>query len=51
MPAAQRAAAGYDHLAESYAAPPAPDPAAVRDAKFGYGLEVILDGLATRLPR
>ena len=27
-----------------------PDPAEVRDAKFGYGLEVILDGLALRLP-
>ncbi|SNT43831.1 regulatory protein, tetR family [Asanoa hainanensis] len=25
------------------------DPAAVRDAKFAYGLEVVLDGLATRL--
>ena len=48
MPAARQAAAGYDHLAESYAAP-LPDPAEVRDTKFGNGLEVILDGLALRL--
>ncbi|GAA1573268.1 TetR/AcrR family transcriptional regulator [Streptomyces globosus] len=27
------------------------DPAALRDAKFAYGLEVVLDGLALRLPR
>ncbi len=50
MPAAQQAAAGYHDLAEAYAAPP-PDPAEVRDAKFGYALDVILDGLALRLPR
>lgn len=48
MPAAQQAAAGYDHLAESYAAPP-PDPAELRDAKFANGLDVVLDGLALRL--
>src|SRR5690349_23600525 len=50
MPAARQAAAGYDHLAESYAAP-LPDPAKVRDTKFANGLEVILDGLALRLPQ
>jgi hypothetical protein len=50
MPAAQQAAAGYDHLAESYATP-LPDPAQVRDTKFANGLDVILDGLALRLPR
>jgi AcrR family transcriptional regulator len=50
MPAAQQAAAGYDHLASAYAAPPPPDPARLRDAKFAYGLEVVLDGLAMRLP-
>jgi AcrR family transcriptional regulator len=50
MPAAQQAAAGYDHLSESYAAPLS-DPAKVRDTKFANGLEVILDGLALRLPR
>ena len=46
----QQAAAGYDHLTESYAAP-LPDPAEVRDTKFANGLDVILDGLALRLPR
>ena len=51
MPAAQQAAASYDHLAESYAAAPAPDPAKLRDTKFANGLDVILDGLALRLPR
>ena len=50
MPAAQQAAAGYDHLAEAYAAPVAPDPAEVRDSKFAYGLDVVLDGLALRRP-
>jgi AcrR family transcriptional regulator len=49
MPAAQEAAAGYDHLAESYVAPP-PDPAELRDTKFANGLEIVLDGLALRLP-
>jgi len=48
MPAARQAAAGYDHLAESYAAP-LPDPAEVRDTKFANGLEITLDGLALRL--
>jgi AcrR family transcriptional regulator len=51
MPAAQQAAEGYDHLTESYAAAPAPDPAKLRDTKFANGLEVVLDGLALRLPR
>jgi AcrR family transcriptional regulator len=51
MPAAQQAAAGYDHLAEAYAAEPVLDPAVLRDTKFGNGLEVILDGLALRLSR
>lgn len=51
MPAAQQAAADYDHLAEAYAAEPVPDPAGLRDAKFANGLEVILDGLALRLAR
>jgi hypothetical protein len=49
MPAAQQAAADYDNLAEAYAAPPAVDPAGLRDAKFANGLEVVLDGLALRL--
>ncbi|MFC9592157.1 TetR/AcrR family transcriptional regulator C-terminal domain-containing protein [Streptomyces sp. NPDC056944] len=54
MPAAQQAAAGHDHLAEAYAdaaTRSAADPAAVRDAKFAYGLDVVLDGLEMRLPR
>jgi AcrR family transcriptional regulator len=49
MPAAQEAAAGYDHLAEAYTAEPVPDPAELRDTKFGNGLEIVLDGLALRL--
>lgn len=49
MPAAQEAAAGYDHLAEAYAAQPALDPAELRDTKFANGLDVVLDGLALRL--
>ncbi|MGW0943473.1 TetR/AcrR family transcriptional regulator [Streptomyces sp. NPDC002623] len=53
MPAARQAAAPYDHLSEGYAAGAAAvsDPVALRDAKFAYGLDVVLDGLALRLPR
>ncbi|MFB7543256.1 TetR/AcrR family transcriptional regulator C-terminal domain-containing protein [Streptomyces zaomyceticus] len=54
MPAAQQAAAGHDHLAGAYAdaAVHAPiDPVALRDEKFSYGLDVVLDGLEMRLPR
>ncbi|MEV7568560.1 TetR/AcrR family transcriptional regulator [Streptomyces tanashiensis] len=54
MPAAQQAASGHDHLAEAYADAAtrvAADPVATRDAKFAYGLEVVLDGLEMRLPR
>ncbi|MCG6496278.1 TetR/AcrR family transcriptional regulator [Kitasatospora sp. A2-31] len=54
MPAAREVAAGYDHLTESYAASSkvaAVDPVAIRDSKFHYGLEVVLDGLALRLPQ
>jgi hypothetical protein len=50
MPAARQAAAGHDHLAGTYATTPALDPAEIRDTKFAYGLEVVLDGLAIRLP-
>src|SRR5580693_3163048 len=50
LPAARQAAAGYDHLAEAYTAPPEADPARVRDVKFANGLDIVLDGLATRLP-
>lgn len=53
LPAVQQAAAGHDHLAGSYAeaSAAAEDPVRVRDAKFAYGLDVVLDGLALRLPR
>jgi AcrR family transcriptional regulator len=51
MPAAQRAAAGHEHLVSDYGSAPAVDPAQAREAKFGYGLEVILDGLELRLAR
>jgi AcrR family transcriptional regulator len=53
MPAAQQAAAEHDHLSTSYgeAMEATVDPVAVRDTKFRYGLDVVLDGLALRLPR
>ncbi|KQX12529.1 TetR family transcriptional regulator [Streptomyces sp. Root431] len=53
MPAAQQAAAGHDHLTDAYADAAVHavlDPVAIRDAKFTYGLDVVLDGLAMRLP-
>ncbi|MFI1763168.1 TetR/AcrR family transcriptional regulator [Streptomyces sp. NPDC020800] len=51
MPAAQEAAAGHAHLAASYGESAPRDPAQDRDAKFTHGLDVVLDGLALRLPR
>ncbi|GHH05109.1 TetR/AcrR family transcriptional regulator C-terminal domain-containing protein [Streptomyces lanatus] len=53
MPAAQQAAALHEHLADGYAEvmTATTDPVAVRDEKFAYGLEVVLDGLALRLDR
>ncbi|WP_328880456.1 TetR/AcrR family transcriptional regulator [Streptomyces sp. NBC_00299] len=53
MPAAQQAAAAHEHLAEGYAEAltATTDPVALRDEKFAYGLEVVLDGLALRLNR
>jgi AcrR family transcriptional regulator len=50
LPAARQAAAGYDNLSRAYTDPPDTDPAQARDAKFASGLEIVLDGLATRLP-
>ncbi|WP_217242973.1 TetR/AcrR family transcriptional regulator C-terminal domain-containing protein [Streptomyces sp. AC555_RSS877] len=52
LPAAQQAAAGHAHLEGGYADATAAtqDPVAVRDGKFAYGLEVVLDGLALRRP-
>ncbi|GAA5004722.1 TetR/AcrR family transcriptional regulator [Kitasatospora paranensis] len=57
LPTARQAAAGHSHLADSYADADARgaagtlDPVASRDATFAYGLDVVLDGLALRLPR
>jgi len=49
---AKPTAARYEHLSEAYyAAPPDPDPAQPRDTKFANGLDIVLDGLAARLPR
>ncbi|MFF9013066.1 TetR/AcrR family transcriptional regulator C-terminal domain-containing protein [Streptomyces sp. NPDC014870] len=49
-PAAQQAASDHEHLVEAYeSAALTADPVANRDAKFAYGLDVILDGLALRL--
>jgi hypothetical protein len=50
MPAAQRAAADHDHLAGACAAAAGLEPAQARETKFAYGLGVVLDGLAMRLP-
>lgn len=52
MPAARQAAVGHDRLTEVYAtaATEVSDPAGMRDSKFVYGLEAMLDGLALRLP-
>jgi AcrR family transcriptional regulator len=52
MPAAPQAAAGHDHLTDAYAdagVHAIVDPVEIRDNKFAYGLEVVLDGLALRL--
>ncbi|MFC8239699.1 TetR/AcrR family transcriptional regulator C-terminal domain-containing protein [Streptomyces chartreusis] len=53
MPAAQHTAAAHEHPAEAYAEAmtAATDPVTLRDEKFAYGLEVVLDGLAPRLTR
>jgi AcrR family transcriptional regulator len=48
LPAAQQAAAGHEHLGATVA-DGRPDPVAIRDDKFEYGLAVVLDGLAVRL--
>lgn len=50
LPAAQQAAAEHAHLADSFGAPSETAPEEIRDSKFTYGLEVVLDGLAMRLP-
>jgi AcrR family transcriptional regulator len=48
-PAAQQAAGDYPHLAQSQSDTTL-DPVEVRDGKFAYALEIVLDGLATRMP-
>lgn len=48
-PAAQQAASDHAHLNESYQESLALDPVEIRDSKFSYGLDVVLDGLALRL--
>ncbi|HEY8978397.1 MAG TPA: TetR/AcrR family transcriptional regulator C-terminal domain-containing protein [Streptomyces sp.] len=50
MPAAEQAAAGYTHLADGYRAQDGQGPSEARELKFRYGLDVVLDGLALRLP-
>ncbi len=50
LPAAQQAAAGHEHLSGAAADTADLDPAELREAKFRYGLDVVLDGLALRLP-
>ncbi|MEU6550170.1 TetR/AcrR family transcriptional regulator [Streptomyces sp. NPDC046915] len=52
LPAVQQASSGHDLFEESYTelSAAAEDPVGVRDAKFAYGLDVVLDGLALRLP-
>ncbi|MFI6844924.1 TetR/AcrR family transcriptional regulator [Kitasatospora sp. NBC_00085] len=49
MPAAREAVADTKHLAHAYDAVMDVDPVALRNAKFTYGLDVVLDGLALRL--
>lgn len=49
VPTARRAAADYTYFVE--AAPDVEaDPAEIRERKFAYGLDIVLDGLATRMP-
>ncbi|MGV9265631.1 TetR/AcrR family transcriptional regulator [Kitasatospora sp. NPDC003701] len=50
IPAAQAAVSGSEHLAAAYDAVVDVDPVGLRDEKFLYGLDVMLDGLALRLP-
>ncbi|NGO13055.1 TetR/AcrR family transcriptional regulator [Streptomyces sp. HC44] len=49
-PAAEAAAQPYPHLREGYAEARGKDPRESRDTNFTYGLDRVLDGLATRLP-
>ena len=49
LPAADEATAGHHHLTQAPTAA-GTDPAELREAKFAYGLAVVLDGLALRIP-
>jgi AcrR family transcriptional regulator len=49
-PAAEEAAQDYPLLREGYAEQRGADPRTAREEGFQYGLERVLDGLATRLP-
>ena len=48
-PAAEQAAQDYPLLREGYAEQRGADPRAAREEGFQYGLDRVLDGLATRL--
>jgi hypothetical protein len=48
-PAAEEAAQDHPKLREQYAGLQDKDPREIRDDKFDYGLQRVLDGLATRL--
>ncbi|TLS46338.1 TetR/AcrR family transcriptional regulator [Streptomyces montanus] len=49
-PAAEEAVQGHPHLREGYTEARGRDPRESRDNNFHYGLDRVLDGLATRLP-
>lgn len=49
MPAAQEAVADYPHMATGQPDTTL-DPAEIRENKFAYALEIVLDGLAARMP-
>ncbi|MEU8780701.1 TetR/AcrR family transcriptional regulator [Streptomyces sp. NPDC048637] len=51
LPAAEEAARSHPQLQEQYAALREKDPRETRDAKFDYGLQRVLDGLALRINR
>lgn len=48
-PAAEQAVEDHPRLREGYAAQSGQDPREIRENNFEYGLQLILDGLATRL--
>ena len=48
-PAAEEAAQDHPQLREQYASLRGKDPREMRDDKFAYGLQMVLDGLAGRI--